>query len=600
MRIGRLEIPMGKAVCWWLVLAAQFGMAAKAQVIWQENFSYPNGTTTGANNNTANPAVDWTSQCPSCSSGDWFEVRSNQMEALDVNGPATLETEWIDIAGFAQGVEVLVDLEEDGDMEGCPGGVSSGCNSVDWIRIEYSLDGAPYADWTSPNGGACSGACAGATYVAIGNFAPFTFRECPLVGDSLRLRISVQCWATTEFLWIDNIIVQGQTCVSFPITDSLVHVQCHGGTDGEIWVFSQNPNQPLSYSLNGGSFQSANHFPGLSAGTYFVVVRDNFGNLDTLSGLEITEPPGLGLHLGNDTLVCEADSLILDAGAPGLAYLWSTGDTTQQITVSASGIYSLIATDQIGCQAEDTLAVTFTSPPVIDLGPDTNLCDQAIFGLDADPLGLYLGATFAWSNGETTPAILVSESGDYEVVVEYGQGCIGRDSIDIRLQFTPQVELGPDTFVCSNSAFALNADPQDQYPEAGFTWNTGEEGSELLIPTTGTYRVTVENECGTAQDSIYIEINQGAPRIFIPNAFTPNRDGLNETFLPVSIHMEDYTLTIFDRWGKVLFESRDPSTGWDGTFRGKPLPEGIFVYQLKVRNCFGDMEIRRGSLLLYY
>ena len=599
MRISHWHIEKGKAILIWLIWAVQSGMPVSAQIIWQEDFSYANGTTIGGDNNTANPAVDWISQCPSCSSGDWFEVRSNRMEALDVNGPATLETEWIDIAGFAQGVEVLVDLEEDGNMEGCPGGVSSGCNSVDWIRIEYSLDGAPYADWTSPNGGSCTGACAGATYVTIGNFSPFTFVECPLVGDSLRLRISVQCWATTEFIYLDNIIVRPQTCISFPITDSLVHVQCNGGTDGEIWVFSQNPNLPLSYSLNGGNFQAANNFSGLSAGTYFVVVQDNFGNLDTLSGLEITEPPGLDLDLGNDTLVCETDSLILDAGAPGIDFQWSTGDTTQLITIYTNGIYSVEVMDQLGCLGRDTLQVLFTEPPEIDLGGDTLLCDQNIFGLDADPLGLYSGATFAWNSGESTPAILVNESGEYQVEVEFGEGCIDRDTINIGLLFSPEIELGPDTFICANEGFVLDADPLDNYPDANFTWNTGEVGAEVPIQNTDEYVVTVENICGAGSDSIYLEVNRSTPSIFIPSAFTPNNDGINETFLPVAIHIEDYHLVILDRWGKTVFESRNSSLAWDGTFNGKPLPEGNYIYLLRARNCLGELDARRGSVTIY-
>lgn len=512
----------------WILLVV-FAIPVNGQVIWQEDFTYPNGTTTGANNNTANPSVDWTSQCPNCSSGDWFEVRSNQMEGLDVNGPATLETEWIDISAFPQGVEVLVDLDESGDMEGCPGGVSSGCNSVDWIRIEYSIDGSSYSDWTSANGGLCTGSCAGATYVTIGNFGAFTFTECPLSGDSLRLRISVQCWAQTEYLYIDNIIVQGQSCVQLVPTDSLVNISCHGETDGEIWVFPPGSQGPFSYSLNGGNFQSSNSFTGLGPGTYFVVVEDGMGQLDTLNGLIINEPDPLSISFASQEADCNVQNGTLTANVAGgvspFSYAWNTNPTqssSQAIGLSA-GTFLISVMDNNGCTLVDSGFVT-QLPPVVELGPDTTICLFNEFILDADPLALY--------------------------------------------------------------------------PNALYSWNTQAFSNAIEVSETGLYQVSLLNECGLAEDSIWIEIIDDASQAFVPNAFTPNGDGLNDEFLPVVIDQTSYYIGIYDRWGRLVFESYDPGIGWDGTFNGKPLPEGVFVYSLRAGNCDQKLNQRSGSITI--
>ncbi len=441
----------------WILLVG-LAIPLKGQVIWQENFNYPNGTTTGANNNPANPAPDWTSQCPNCTSGDWFEVRGNQMEALDVNGPATLETEWIDISAFPQGVEVLVDLDESGDMEGCPGGVSSGCNSVDWIRIEYSIDGSAYSDWTSPNGGPCSGSCAGASYVTIGNFNAFTFSQCPLNGDSLRLRISVQCWATTEYIYLDNIVVQGQNCVQFLPTDSLVGISCFGAGDGEIWVFPPDADPSYTYSLNGGTFQGGNSFTGLGPGTYSVIVRDSAGQMDTLSELVITEPEPLSIGVAAQDADCNNNNgminTLVSGGTAPYSYVWDSDPP--QFSATASGL----------------------------------------------PGGIY-GVT-----------------------------------------------------------------------------------------------VTDLNGCATSADSILIGILEEASTVYVPNAFTPNGDGLNDEFLPVVSDATSYYLGVYDRWGKLVFETRNSAAGWDGTFNGSPLPRGVYVFTLRAGSCNGKLNDRNGSVTI--
>lgn len=241
-------------------------MPVQAQVIWSENFTYPNGTITGGNNNTANPAADWTRTCATCVSGDWFEVRSNLMEGLDTNGPATLETEVIDISSVAA-VEFSVDLSESGTLEGCPSGSSCGCNCIDWIRIQYQLNGGAYVDCTSSLGGACSGSCAGDTYVTIDDFTSTSFTQCPLFGSTLRLRISVQCWAADEFMRIDNLVVRGATC-PFPVVFSAFEVADRDGTAWLSWQTAEESGSDhfvVERSLDGqyytaiGSVEAAGH-----------------------------------------------------------------------------------------------------------------------------------------------------------------------------------------------------------------------------------------------------------------------------------------------------------------------------------------------------
>ena len=197
----------------WLIAGGNHVL--QGQTIWSEDFTYANGTVTGANNNTANPAADWTSSCATCLTSDWFEVQNNMMEGRDTNGPAELTTEVIDISSYPNGVEFSVDLSQSGSMEGCSG-VSCGFNCLDWIKIEYSVDGGAFVEATHANGGSCPGATsAPGNFVTMGDFVAFTFTQCPILGNSLQIRLSCQNWAASEYHRFDNLVVQAEQCILF-------------------------------------------------------------------------------------------------------------------------------------------------------------------------------------------------------------------------------------------------------------------------------------------------------------------------------------------------------------------------------------------------
>lgn len=180
-----------------------------SQVIWSENFDgYPDGTTSGANTNTSNPNSDWESVCPnSTAATDYYQVMNGVLEGRDTNGEASWTSEDIDISGCPTGVILSMDLSHLGDMEGC-NACGSSCNCTDGIRVETNVDGAGFVDYTSPAGGPCNQvSCTNGNYVALGEFNDFTFSTGCLVGSNLQIRISVQTWAGTEYLMVDNIAV---------------------------------------------------------------------------------------------------------------------------------------------------------------------------------------------------------------------------------------------------------------------------------------------------------------------------------------------------------------------------------------------------------
>ncbi|MDM8161589.1 hypothetical protein QUH73_17370, partial [Labilibaculum sp. K2S] len=141
----------------------------------------------------------------------------------------------------------------------------------------------------------------------------------------------------------------------------------------------------------------------------------------------------LNVDLGADQAICQGNTVSLDAGHPGSAYLWSTGETTQTITVSTSGNYSVNITDVNGCLGSDNMNLTVHSNPIVDLGPDQQECNGNNIMFDAG----HPGSTYLWNTGETLQGILVTTSGNYSVVMTDTNGCSATDDANAIINPNP-------------------------------------------------------------------------------------------------------------------------------------------------------------------
>ncbi|RYD52904.1 MAG: T9SS type A sorting domain-containing protein [Sphingobacteriales bacterium] len=236
-----------------------------------------------------------------------------------------------------------------------------------------------------------------------------------------------------------------------------------------------------------------------TTGTYSVQVTNATGcsGRDTIV---VNVSPLPTVNLGNDTAFCSGNTVTLNAGNPNNAYLWSTGATTQTLTASTSGIYSVRVTSPFGCIGRDTVVVTVNPLPVVNLGPDTAICSGNTVTLNAgNPNNAYL-----WSTGATTQTISVSTAGTYSVRVTNTNGCIGRDTLVLTVNPTPVVNLGADTAICNGSAVTLNAGNAG----ASYLWSTGATTQTISATAAGTYSVRVTNTSGCiGRDTIVVSIN---------------------------------------------------------------------------------------------
>ncbi len=217
-------------------------------------------------------------------------------------------------------------------------------------------------------------------------------------------------------------------------------------------------------------------------GNYWLRLTDENG-CTSRTDFTVALRSGPAVDLGPDLNACQSQTL--DAG-PGAAYLWSTGATTRQITVTASGLYHVRVKDEAGCEGRDTVAVVVSQPPVNALPATAGFCPGQTLtlstGNDQDP--------HLWSTGATTPTLTVAAPGTYSVRVVRG-ACEVVKSVEVTQFEGVTVKLGDNLTACKT--LVLDA---GNIGAASYLWNTGATTRTLAVNQPGTYSVTVVNAQG--------------------------------------------------------------------------------------------------------
>ena len=233
-----------------------------------------------------------------------------------------------------------------------------------------------------------------------------------------------------------------------------------------------------------------------ASGVYAVTVT-NANGCEAVDSISVTINALPVVSLGVDTTVC--GSLVLDAGNAGASYLWSDSTTAQTLTATASGVYSVMVTDSLGCSMTDTIAVNVNALPAVNLGNDVTACAGGPVLLDAGVAGMI----YNWNTGDTTQTIFATTTGVFAVTATDSLGCSATDSVNVSFSALPVVNLGNDTTLCGGSV-TLDAGTGGNI----FTWSTGDTTQTILATSTALYGVTVTDSLGcSSTDSVLVTIN---------------------------------------------------------------------------------------------
>jgi gliding motility-associated-like protein len=345
------------------------------------------------------------------------------------------------------------------------------------------------------------------------------------------------------------------------------------------------------------------------------------GGEDTVSlTLYIIDTPPLTVNLGNDTsLFCPFSNIPIHAAASGgvaigsYSYSWTNvTDSTADVIVNppVTTTYYVTVTDSCGNIASDSMTVHVTpyTPLLLTFNNDTTICGGDAVFLDVNASGGRPDYVYGWSPGVTildSVTVTPAYSTSYTVTVMDNCGMTATATADITVY-----PIHAD-FSCS---FATNQDAQFHNNSIGaisYLWNFGdgsadsssaEVNPEHVYANPGTYTVMLAtvNDQGcpdTAWNTIVVLPDF---YFYFPNAFSPDRNGMNDKFYGYGAGLKTYNMKIYDRWGEKLFETDDLYTGWDGTFHGKRCPEDVYVVIFNLEGYHDEVRQYIGSVTLMY
>ena len=196
----------------------------------------------------------------------------------------------------------------------------------------------------------------------------------------------------------------------------------------------------------------------------------------------------------------------------------------------------------------------------------------------------------------------VSAAGNYSVNIGLSYNtCINTLPYAVTFSDLDKFSLGNDTTACNGTEVTLNATWQnaDKY-----RWQDGSAIALFKVTSSGTYWVEVTDKNGCSKrDSVKVTLeNCKDCKIYIPTAFTPNNDGTNDIFKALqncnNISGLNFTMRIYNRWGQLIFKSNDINKGWDGTYKNRLLPNGVYIYSFNYSYKPNESIIKKGQIVL--
>ncbi len=299
-------------------------------------------------------------------------------------------------------------------------------------------------------------------------------------------------------------------------------------------------------------------------------------------------PPDSMLQGTKDTSLCLGESLTLSASSPNPSYsfVWDNGDTSATRTVNQPGTYWV----KLLCGCTKTLVDTIVVEGIAPLTTQHNLSDTTL--CTGETLIEVLDPSLAyWLNGVplNTASLSIGQAGNY--TLQWTNGCDTLESNFTLDYFPPSVfpALSLDSIQCELSSYTLPIPPVDSLT---VLLNNQLRALPLTLSEYGEYTLSLASVCDTMRYAFSYNQDNCLPEIFIPNAFTPNGDGLNDFFaFEIPGNVESYELVIFSRWGQQVFRSQHETVFWNGEVNGQPV-SGIFTYFFRVSVNGHEQEYR--------
>jgi len=396
---------------------------------------------------------------------------------------------------------------------------------------------------------------------------------------------------------------------------------CFDFSNGRVAISIANGEPNYRYDWNDGNgFVTTSSLNNIPSATYQVNVIDaNLceGNFEFI----VDQPDALTVALEAVNISCQgADdgmiTAVVEGGTGGYNYEWTNNQTTEQITGLVEGNYTIVVRDDNQC--ESTEMAMIIEPDLIDLTIG-NVVDALCFGENTGSITVNSSGgngNFEYSTDgmtfQSSPTLAGLDAGDYTITVRDPNGCTETTTASIDQPEALSVNAGEDQTIDLGFSTDLQTVVTPFARPVVYTWSSPDflDCSDCSDPTampfvSMPFIVTITDGTGcTALDSIFITVNPNRP-VFVPNAFSPNFDGNNDNFTifggPAAVIITE--LRIFDRWGNMVFNGvdlpmGDNRFGWDGSFGGQELQQGVYGFVAKVLFLDDEVETISGDITL--
>ncbi|HXS35422.1 MAG TPA: gliding motility-associated C-terminal domain-containing protein [Flavipsychrobacter sp.] len=388
-----------------------------------------------------------------------------------------------------------------------------------------------------------------------------------------------------------------------PLPEVGVYTGCKKAGNSMVWirpragdttVYTYTLTDTTGSVLLSNSKSGEDSILGVLPGVYIWGIKSANGCDTSLTDTLLA--PNYNASFKTDTVVCQGDSLHITNNSHGFtSYLWNFGDSSTSGVINPvhayaqPGVYHILL-QGFPCDDSASLNVVVDTFPRVGFTLDKKaVCVGE--SINFYPLASF-GSTLIWnfgdgSSSELWPVIHAFDVPGTFTVTETtrSQHCPDtsfRDTITVYPY--PQVNLGADTSICPGDASIVLVNQFSEPLSYSNLWSTGDTVASISVNTPAFYWLMVTSDHGcVAGDTVAVNPNC---YIGIPNAFSPNGDGINDYFFPrelLSRGIIAFQMSIFDRWGVKIFETDNTDgRGWDGKFNGIAQPPGVYIYMIEV------------------
>jgi gliding motility-associated-like protein len=390
------------------------------------------------------------------------------------------------------------------------------------------------------------------------------------------------------------------------------------GNDGTITLTAGGGSPGYEYSIDSGyNYQASNVFTD-SVGAYnYLFIKDNHGCTATTSAV-ISLVDTMRLEIGPDTTICEWDSVMFIPQTNPQTHIFTWSPTigmgnpdiaNTSVSPHYDAQYYLHARWGV-CERRDTVNVYVKLQPVAYAGEDTTICWKSPAVLRGSVIRVSGPVSFLWSPPnrllDSSMAVTPAQPDTTQLYVlevsdNYGCGFKVYDSVLVTMLPPVAADAGRDTIAVEGMPHQLfgGGGVTYQWTPANVLDNPFAQSPRATIYSDTKFTVYVQNIAGClGSDDVFVKVYKG-PTYYLPNAFSPNGDGLNDVFRPTPVGIvKTNWFRIFNRYGELMFETRENRKGWDGTYKGKKQDQGTYVWSISGQTNEGKTLEMRGTFIL--